>query len=317
MHAFVVLFFIALGLGSAEVRVNQRANKDEYTEEDSATFQCNITFDMENVQNCELEWVIEDPDNKDEIIEMHELLKFKGRVQINSNSTHSSMILKSLTTNDMDVFLCSATCTIDQRLKVMLGKKTKLKVKGFGSVSMNQSTNKDQYTEGDSALFQCNITFDAENIQRCSLKWVTEHPDNNKIIAMQELQKFEHRVQIDSNSTHSSMILKSLTTNDMDVFLCSATCAIDQQLKVILGKKIKLKVKGLCFYKFIVFMYNVSCIVRNDYRESNFFFSLSTNPNRCLAALPNLWHKSAVFHSCNNYLCVHSSKSYKKKERHR
>ncbi|KAL6471542.1 hypothetical protein MHYP_G00201920 [Metynnis hypsauchen] len=200
---------------------------------------------MENVQNCVLEWVIEDPDNKDEIIEMHELLKFKERVQINSNSTHSSMTLKSLTTNDTDAFLCSATCTIDQRLKIILGKKTKLKVKGFGSVSMNQNTNKDQYTEGDSAIFQCNITFDAENIQNCSLKWVTEHlDDSNEIIEMQELEKFKGRVQTDSNSTHSSMILKSLTTNDTDVFLCSATCAIDQRLKVIFGKKIKLKVKA-------------------------------------------------------------------------
>ncbi|KAL6471538.1 hypothetical protein MHYP_G00201880 [Metynnis hypsauchen] len=129
MKALPFFIFIFAGLGSAEVRVNQNTNKDQYTEGDSATFQCNITFDTEIVENCVLEWVIKNPVDSNQIIEMHKLLKYEGRCHINSNSTHSSMILESLTTNDTDLFLCAAMCTVDTEFKIIFGNQTKLKVK--------------------------------------------------------------------------------------------------------------------------------------------------------------------------------------------
>lgn len=116
---------------------------------------------------------------------------------------------------------------------------------GFGKVWLEQWTLQDTYKQGDFAVLQCKLNSQGETIKGCQMLWVILPDINKKYIEdVNNLAKFQKRVQIDSNDTFSSMILNKLTTNDTEKLYCTASCFIGGKLKLIAGNGTLLTITG-------------------------------------------------------------------------
>ncbi|KAG5266247.1 hypothetical protein AALO_G00228820 [Alosa alosa] len=107
---------------------------------------------------------------------------------------------------------------------------------GNARVWLTQQTDKLHYTAGETAVIQCNLHADHNNVKVKLMKWVILDPQKiDATIDLPKVEAYASRQHTKTSGNSTVLTLANLTMNDNDTLLCFARYYENRQLTHAVG----------------------------------------------------------------------------------